>query len=136
MIRRCIAGSWRLDPAGVGAGLVQAAAWADRMFPENRHDFGPVPRGAKVKHDFVLINRLAEPVTILNLRPSCGCTSGKASASMVEPGRDGRDRGPDGHAEFPRPQVDDPVRHAGDRQRPRGRGPAGRQRRRSSATSC
>jgi hypothetical protein len=39
-----------------------------------------------VKHDFVLVNRLAEPVTILNLRPSCGCTSGKASVSTVNPG--------------------------------------------------
>ena len=37
-------------------------------------------------HEFLLTNRLAEPITILNLRPSCGCTSGKASASMVNPG--------------------------------------------------
>ena len=72
---------------GMGAGLAQAAAWADRMFPENRHDFGPVPRGAKVKHDFLLVNHLSEPVTILGLRPSCGCTSGRATASMVGPGQ-------------------------------------------------
>jgi hypothetical protein len=72
---------------GAGAGMAQAAAWADRMFPENRHDFGPVPRGAKVKHDFLLVNHLAEPVTILNLRPSCGCTSGRAGASVVGPGQ-------------------------------------------------
>jgi hypothetical protein len=57
------------------------------LFPERAFDFGPVPRGAKIKHDFVLFNRLAEPVTILNLRPSCGCTSGKASASTVDPGQ-------------------------------------------------
>src|SRR5262249_53337798 len=38
-------------------------------------------------HDFLLTNKLAEPVTILNLRPSCGCTSGRASASMVAPGQ-------------------------------------------------
>jgi len=46
-----------------------------------------VPRGVKVKHDFLLVNRLAEPITILNLRPSCGCTSGRASASAVAPGQ-------------------------------------------------
>ena len=63
-----------------------AAGWADGLFAEKAHNFGPVPRGAKVKHDFVLTNRLAEPITILNLRPSCGCTSGKASASTVNPG--------------------------------------------------
>lgn len=63
-----------------------AANWADSLFAERAHDFGPVPRGAKVRHDFTLVNRLAEPVTILNLRPSCGCTSGRASASTVNPG--------------------------------------------------
>jgi hypothetical protein len=82
---RGIVASWVL--LGAGAGLVQAAAWADRMFPENRHDFGPVPRGSVVKHDFMLVNHLAEPVTILGLRPSCGCTSGRANASVVGPGQ-------------------------------------------------
>jgi hypothetical protein len=72
---------------GIGVGSANAAAWTDALFPETRHDFGMVPRGVKVKHDFTLVNRLAEPITILNLRPSCGCTSGKASTSLVEPGR-------------------------------------------------
>ncbi len=35
----------------------------------------------------MLVNRLAEPVTILSLRPSCGCTSGRASVSTVAPGQ-------------------------------------------------
>jgi hypothetical protein len=64
----------------------RAAGWADSLFAERSFDFGPVPRGAKVKHDFVITNRLAESITILNLRPSCGCTSGKASTSIVDPG--------------------------------------------------
>ena len=80
-----VLGSWLL--IGIGAGSVRAAAWTDALFPENRHDFGMVPRGVKVKHDFLLVNRLAEPITILNLRPSCGCTSGRASASTVAPGQ-------------------------------------------------
>ena len=58
-----------------------------RLFPENRHDFGMVPRGVKVKHDFLLVNRLAEPITILNLRPSCGCTSGRTNTPTVAPGQ-------------------------------------------------
>src|SRR4249919_2230399 len=66
--------------------MTAAAGWADGLFAERAHNFGAVPRGAKVKHDFVLTNRLAEPVTILNLRASCGCTSGKASASLLNPG--------------------------------------------------
>ncbi|MGP0063149.1 MAG: DUF1573 domain-containing protein [Isosphaeraceae bacterium] len=72
---------------GVGSGLVHAGSWTDTLFTENRHDFGPVPRGAKVKHDFLMVNRLGEPITILNLRPSCGCTSGRANVSVVEPGQ-------------------------------------------------
>jgi len=71
---------------GISAPSARAASWADALFAERAHDFGPVPRGAKVTHDFTLVNRLAEPVTILNLRPSCGCTSGRASASTVNPG--------------------------------------------------
>jgi hypothetical protein len=70
----------------IGAATVEAAGWADSLFAERDHHFGPVPRGAKVNHDFLLVNRLREPITILNLRPSCGCTSGQASASTVNPG--------------------------------------------------
>jgi hypothetical protein len=72
---------------GAGAARAQTGSWTDGLFAENRHDFGSVPRGAKVKHDFVLTNRLGETITILNLRPSCGCTSGQASSSTVEPGQ-------------------------------------------------
>jgi hypothetical protein len=71
------------------AGVVPAkgAAWIEALFPESKHDFGMVPRGVKVKHDFLLVNHLAEAITILNLRPSCGCTSGRASATTVAPGQ-------------------------------------------------
>jgi hypothetical protein len=80
----CVVGG--LVVLALGTGMARAAGWADSLFSERTHDFGPVPRGAKVKHEFVLTNRLAEPITILNLRPSCGCTSGKASTSTVNPG--------------------------------------------------
>jgi hypothetical protein len=70
----------------MASGTVRADGWADSLFLERAHNFGPVPRGAKVKHEFVLNNRLGETVTILNLRPSCGCTSGKASTGAVNPG--------------------------------------------------
>jgi hypothetical protein len=71
----------------LAAGTAGAESWADTLFSENMHDFGPVPRGGKVRHNFVLTNRLAEPITIVNLRASCGCTSGKASTSLVPPGQ-------------------------------------------------
>jgi hypothetical protein len=76
---------WLLTGATTAA--AQAGAWTDALFTETRHDFGMVPRGVKVKHDFIMTNRLAEPITILNLRPSCACTSGRASAPTVAPGQ-------------------------------------------------
>jgi hypothetical protein len=82
---RSILGCWLL--LGLGAAPAFADAWTDALFPEKSHDFGMVPRGVKVKHDFLLVNRLSEPITIVNLRPSCGCTSGKAYASTVAPGQ-------------------------------------------------
>ena len=99
----------------VAVSTAGAANWAEGLFTEKAHDFGPVPRGGKFRHEFLLINRLAEPVTILNVRASCGCTTGRAGASQVAPGQSDGHRGRDGHAELRRPEVDDPVRHAGDR---------------------
>jgi hypothetical protein len=69
------------------AGSVRAENWQNTLFSERSHDFGPVPRGGVVRHPFVLTNRLNVPITILNLRVSCGCTSGTASASVVQPGK-------------------------------------------------
>jgi hypothetical protein len=63
------------------------ASWADAFFSESGHDFGPVPRGAKVRHSFVLTNRLSESVSILDVRASCGCTTGRPSANTVAAGQ-------------------------------------------------
>jgi hypothetical protein len=71
----------------LAAGTAQAASWADGLFREAAHDFGPVPRGAKVRHSFVLTNRLTETITILDVRASCGCTTGRAGASTISPGQ-------------------------------------------------
>jgi hypothetical protein len=64
----------------------EAGNWAESLFTERGIDFGPVPRGAKVRHNFVLTNRFNEALTILDVRASCGCTSGRASAATVPPG--------------------------------------------------
>jgi hypothetical protein len=68
-------------------GTAQAQNWPDTLFSERSHDFGMVPRGGVVRHPFVLSNKLNVPITVLNLRVSCGCTSGTASASVVPPGK-------------------------------------------------
>ncbi len=71
----------------VGNARGQAQNWPDTLFAERSHDFGAVPRGGIVRHPFVLTNRLSVPISILNLRVSCGCTSGTASATLVQPGQ-------------------------------------------------
>ncbi|MFO0956984.1 MAG: DUF1573 domain-containing protein [Isosphaeraceae bacterium] len=85
MIARVV-GLGLLLAGGVGAMPVSDTGWAEALFRERSHDFGPVPRGATVRHPFILTNRLNEALTIVNLRASCGCTSGRASVSTIPPG--------------------------------------------------
>ncbi len=72
---------------GIGSARAGAPNWAERMFAVLGHDFGPVPRGAVVRHDFMMTNKTAESVTILDVRASCGCTTGKPSSTTVAPGQ-------------------------------------------------
>ncbi len=78
-----------LSIVAVGAppARAQNQNWAEQMFTEFGHNFGPVPRGAVVRHNFVMTNRYNETLTILDVRASCGCTSGRASATTVLPGQ-------------------------------------------------
>lgn len=72
---------------GIAQSRADSATWADSLFTEKGHDFGPVPRGGKVRHDFVMTNRLTEALSIANVRASCGCTSGRSSVPLVQPGQ-------------------------------------------------
>lgn len=70
----------------ISSGTVNAQSWADRMFNELSHNWGPVARGATVRYPFYMTNTLNEPINIAGLRPSCGCTSGASDKSIVQPG--------------------------------------------------
>src|SRR5262245_7291061 len=77
---------------GGGVGLVPGVAraekgWAEALFAEHSHDFGAVPRGAIVRHNFVLANRYDETITILDVHASCGCTTGRPWSTTVAPGQ-------------------------------------------------
>ena len=67
----------------------RAGNWAEGLFAETSHDFGPVPRGAKVRHAFAFTNRTDGPITVVNVRASCGCTTGRATAGPIAPGASG-----------------------------------------------
>ena len=64
----------------------QAQSWVDSVLPERSFDMGTVARGSKVRHSFVLANRLDQPVRILNWQTKCGCTEVKVGAKEIPPG--------------------------------------------------
>src|SRR5262245_53830340 len=61
--------------------------WATALFQEKSVDFGAVPRGSILRHNFVLTNTTGDALNILDIHASCGCTSGRAHASTVQPGQ-------------------------------------------------
>lgn len=68
---------------------VSAADWGQRMFPEPEHDFGVMPRGARLVHDFPFVNHLREPVTVMRVEVSCGCVAARAATTEIAPGERG-----------------------------------------------
>jgi hypothetical protein len=57
--------------------------WADLMFSGLRHEFGNVPRGAEVRHTFVMLNNTGLPVQIAALKRNCKCISAVAIDDSV-----------------------------------------------------
>lgn len=53
--------------------------WARKMFKESSHDFGNVARGAKTQYRFTFQNIYEEPLHVLSVRSSCGCTSAEVT---------------------------------------------------------
>jgi hypothetical protein len=53
------------------------------------HDFGSVPRGSHLLHRFKITNIYAVPMEIINLKPSCGCGTAKATKTTLKPTESG-----------------------------------------------
>jgi hypothetical protein len=56
-------------------GQLSAQEWAEKMFNKLEHDFGTVARGAETIYRFEITNLYKQPMKILGVRSSCGCTS-------------------------------------------------------------
>jgi uncharacterized cupredoxin-like copper-binding protein len=54
---------------------------------EGNYNFGTIPQGKKVPHNFVIRNSGDAPLLIKEVNVSCGCTAAKPSSSSVAPGR-------------------------------------------------
>jgi len=68
-----------LGPLGAADGL-------SALFDTQSHDFGNVPIGPMLHHDFTIKNTTNQTLHIANLRVSCGCTTPSAPKATVLPG--------------------------------------------------
>lgn len=50
------------------------------------HNFGEVPQGIPVKHDFTVTNNGTDPLVIDNVKTTCGCTVTKWPKEPIMPG--------------------------------------------------
>jgi hypothetical protein len=57
------------------------------MFAELSKDFGSVPRGPTLDHQFLLTNRTGNLVHISSVRVSCGCVTASALDTNLAPGQ-------------------------------------------------
>lgn len=64
----------------------QNAEWANKLFAKGTtHNFGNVPRGAVLSHQFTMTNIYAVPLEIVNTRVSCGCVTVKPGVNVLQP---------------------------------------------------
>ena len=71
---------------GFMAFVVTAAATPQLTIPQERYDFGFVPRNAKVSHVFWLRSTGTDTVRIANVVPGCGCTRTPLEKNILAPG--------------------------------------------------
>lgn len=69
---------------------VAFADGATLVVPQKSFDFGAVPQGTKVVHEFVLENKGKVDIQIQKITPSCGCTAATVESSAIKPGESGK----------------------------------------------
>lgn len=67
------------------AAPAQSLDWANKMFRQTSHDFGNVPRGAELQHQFQMTNIWAVPIEVMSVRTSCGCVTVTPSTQVLKP---------------------------------------------------
>lgn len=71
-----------------------AQNWANKIFGGNPnapvlHDFGIVARGAQLQAKLPMTNIYKVPLTVTDIRVSCGCVEAKATPMMLQPNETG-----------------------------------------------
>jgi hypothetical protein len=74
----------------VSIGLAGAQQARPVKFTEDTFDFGNViEEDGPVTHEFILMNNSTKPVTVLAVKPSCGCTTPEWTRTPIMPGKTG-----------------------------------------------
>ena len=59
-------------------------------FEKSEHNFGDIEeKGGKVSHKFMFTNNGKNPLRILSVKPSCGCTTPDWTKDEIKPGNQG-----------------------------------------------
>jgi hypothetical protein len=66
-----------------------ALAQGKLKFKEETREFGKIPQGKPVTHEFVFTNTGSAPVVISNATATCGCTTPEWSKEPIMPGKTG-----------------------------------------------
>lgn len=62
-----------------------AQGWAEKMFKDGiTYDFGNVPRGTQLFHQFKITNIYAVRMEVVSLHPGCSCTTAICSKRVLE----------------------------------------------------
>lgn len=57
-------------------------------FPDVNYNFGEIPEGPQVTHEFKFTNTGKEPLILSNVKASCGCTTPSWPKDPILPGKD------------------------------------------------
>ena len=60
------------------------------FFIEDIFDFGKIPQGKPVTHNFYFVNKGKLPFSLNNVQASCGCTTPVWDKEMIRPGDTGK----------------------------------------------
>jgi hypothetical protein len=86
----CVFGAYAQDakpapaPAAAQPGNMAAFKWAETTF-----DFGKIPQGKPVTHEFKFTNTGKVPLVLSSVNASCGCTTPEWTKEPIAPGKSG-----------------------------------------------
>lgn len=76
--------------AALAAGAAILASGPNIEFKKTTHDFGMIPQGKPTAHEFVFTNTGDEPLVLVKVKASCGCTTPSYPREPIAPGAEAK----------------------------------------------